>query len=116
PDPGATAAVRAAHQAAFGAARVTGWPASSATEDFPLLTGAGGHLHGRPGIRGAYWMLGSVGPTQWAAAPGTGPAEKFRGLPHNHSPRYLPSVRLTLDTGTAALVTAALAQLDPVAE
>ncbi|MGW5046655.1 amidohydrolase [Streptomyces griseoluteus] len=115
PDPGVTAAVRAAHQAAFGAARVTGWPASSATEDFPLLTGAGGHLHGRPGIRGAYWMLGSVGPTQWAAAPGTGPAEKFRGLPHNHSPRYLPSVRLTLDTGTAALVTAALAQLDPAA-
>ncbi|GHE97466.1 hypothetical protein [Streptomyces griseoluteus] len=47
--------------------------------------------------------------------PGTGPAEKFRGLPHNHSPRYLPSVRLTLDTGTAALVTAALAQLDPAA-
>ncbi|MFK0160321.1 hypothetical protein ACIQVK_50730 [Streptomyces sp. NPDC090493] len=32
--------------------------------------------------------------------------------PANHSPRYLPSVRLTL-TGTTALVTAALAQLGP---
>ncbi|TFV33725.1 hypothetical protein E4K10_39680 [Streptomyces sp. T1317-0309] len=31
--------------------------------------------------------------------------------PANHSPRFLPSVRLTLETGTAALVSAALARL-----
>ncbi|WP_393100063.1 hypothetical protein [Streptomyces sp. LN325] len=110
-DPDVTAAVRSAHVAAFGPSRVTGWPGTSATEDFPLLTGAGAHLHGRPGIRGAYWMLGAVGPAQWAAAPGTGAAEKFRSLPGNHSPRYLPSVRLTLETGTTALATAALARL-----
>ncbi|MFG2881188.1 amidohydrolase [Streptomyces sp. NPDC048297] len=110
-DPDVTAAVRTAHREAFGAARVTGWPATSATEDFPLLTGAGAPLHGRPGIQGCYWMLGTVGPAQWAATPGAGPAEKFRSLPGNHSPRYLPSVRLTLETGTAALVTAALARL-----
>jgi hippurate hydrolase len=97
--------------AAFGAPRVTGWAATSATEDFPLLTGAGAHLHGRPDIRGGYWMLGAVGPAQWAAAPGATAEEKFRGLPGNHSPRYLPSVRLTLETGTTALVTAALALL-----
>lgn len=109
--PDVTAAVRSAHVAAFGAARVTGWPAASATEDFPLLTGAGAHLHGRPGIRGGYWMLGTVGPAQWAAAPGTGAAEKLRALPGNHSPHYLPSVRLTLETGTTALVTAGLARL-----
>ncbi|MEU9383540.1 hypothetical protein AB0D38_22265, partial [Streptomyces sp. NPDC048279] len=36
---------------------------------------------------------------------------KLRALPANHSPRYLPSVRLTLETGTAALVTGALARL-----
>jgi hippurate hydrolase len=112
-DPDVTTAVRPAHVAAFGAGRVTGWPATSATEDFPLLTGAGAHLHGRPGIRGGYWMLGAVGPAQWAAAPGTVAADKFRGLPGNHSPRYLPSVRLTLETGTTALVTAALAWLGP---
>jgi hippurate hydrolase len=111
PDPGVTAAVRAAHRDRFGAARVTGWPPSPATEDFPLLTGAGARLHGRPGIRGAYWMLGSVGPAQWAAAAGKGAAEKLSALPANHSPRYLPSVRLTLETGTTALVTAALARL-----
>ncbi|MFG3585857.1 amidohydrolase [Streptomyces sp. NPDC047990] len=110
-DADVTASVRAAHVAAFGTSRVTGWPATSATEDFPLLTGAGAHLHGHPGIRGAYWMLGAIGPAQWAAAPGTGAAEKLRRLPGNHSPRYLPSVRLTLETGTTALVTAALALL-----
>ncbi|MET7288111.1 amidohydrolase [Streptomyces sp. NPDC005573] len=111
--PDVTAMVRAAHRSAFGAARVTGWPATTATEDFPLLTGAGAALHGRPGIRGAYWMLGTVGPAQWAAAQGADAAGKFRALPGNHSPRYLPSVRLTLETGTAALVTAALSQLGP---
>ncbi|MFE3634277.1 amidohydrolase [Streptomyces sp. NPDC059168] len=112
-DPDVTAAVRAAHRAAFGATRVSGWPATTATEDFPLLTAAGARLHGHSGIRAAYWMLGTVGPAQWAAATGTGAAEKFRSLPGNHSPRYLPSVRLTLQTGTAALVTAALARLGP---
>ncbi|MFD7876068.1 amidohydrolase [Streptomyces sp. NPDC059766] len=111
PDPEVAVAVRDAHRARFGAGRVTGWPGSTATEDFPLLTGAGARLHGRPGIRGAYWMLGSTGPAQWSAAPGTGAAQKIRALPANHSPRYLPSVRLTLETGTAALVTAALARL-----
>ncbi|MHB9848154.1 amidohydrolase [Streptomyces krungchingensis] len=110
-DPEVTATVRAAHQRQFGAARVTGWPGATATEDFPLLTGAGAALHGRPGIRGGYWMLGATGPAQWAAAPGGGAAEKLRVLPANHSSRYLPSVRLTLETGTAALVTAALARL-----
>ncbi|MDT0466631.1 amidohydrolase [Streptomyces gibsoniae] len=113
PDPDLTAAVRAAHRAHFGAARVTGWPGASATEDFPLLTGSGAHLHGKPRIRGAYWMLGATSPAQWRAAPGTGADEKLAALPANHSPRFLPSVRLTLETGTAALVTAALARLGP---
>ncbi|MBN0043041.1 hypothetical protein JS756_02705 [Streptomyces actuosus] len=79
--------------------------------DFPLLTGAGAHLHDRPAIRAAHWMLGTGGPAQWAAAPGTGVPEKFRSLPGSRSPRYPPSVPLTLETGTAALVTAALVWL-----
>ncbi|MEV5986995.1 amidohydrolase [Streptomyces sp. NPDC052051] len=111
PDPDITATVRAAHRDRFGTARVTGWPPAPATEDFPLLTGAGAHLHGHPGIRGGYWMLGTAGPAQWTAAPGTTAAEKLRSLPSNHSPRYLPSVRLTLSTGTTAMATAALARL-----
>ncbi|MFR9796941.1 amidohydrolase [Streptomyces sp. MS06] len=109
-DPRTAAGVRAAHRELFGAERVATWPPSPATEDFPLLTGAGAHLHGRPGIRGCYWMLGATGPAQWADAPGDA-AEKLRSLPANHSPRYLPSPRLTLRTGTAALASAALARL-----
>jgi hippurate hydrolase len=110
-DPELTDAIRTAHRAAFGPARVSGWPGTAATEDFSLLTGAGAHLHGRRDIRGCYWMLGAIGPTQWAATPGTGAGEKIRSLPANHSPRYLPSVRLTLQTGITALVTAVLSRL-----
>ncbi|MFH8337191.1 amidohydrolase [Streptomyces sp. AM6-12] len=110
-DPEVTAHVRTAHRSAFGTARVTAWPPALATEDFPLLTGSGAHLHGHTGIRGCYWMLGATGPTQWSTAPGPDPTTKLRHLPPNHSPRYLPSVRLTLQTGITALVTAALARL-----
>ncbi len=110
-DPEVTDGVRTAHRTAFGAARVTAWPPALATEDFPLLTGAGADLHGHGGIRGCYWMLGATGPAQWAAAPGPDAAAKLRALPANHSPRYLPSVRLTLQTGITAMVTGALARL-----
>ncbi|REE65489.1 hypothetical protein BX257_8223 [Streptomyces sp. 3212.3] len=54
---------------------------------------------------------GATGPAQWAAAPGSGAAGKLGGPPADHSPRFLPSVRLTLETGTAVLVSAALSRL-----
>lgn len=110
PDPIVTDAVRAAHQAQFGADRVARWQPCLATEDFPLLTGAGAALHGLPEIRAGYWMLGSAGPDQWAAAPGDTAAEKLAALPQNHAPQYRPHARLTLETGVSALVTAALAE------
>ena len=110
PDPVAAGPVRAAHVAAFGAARVTGWPPSMATEDVGLLAGAGEHLHGVPGIRLAHWMLGTVGPREWAGTPG-GPAAKLAALPPNHSPRYAPAPRPTLATGIAALTLAARTHL-----
>jgi amidohydrolase len=110
PDPDLTERVRAAHRALFGPARVSGWQPMFATEDLPLLGGDGAALHGHPGIRTGYWMLGSVGPEEWAAAPG-GAAEKLSSLPQNHAPRYLPHPRLTLETGIAALATGALAAL-----
>ncbi|MCX4745744.1 amidohydrolase [Kitasatospora sp. NBC_01287] len=114
PDPELTARVRAAHQRAFGPARVADWPPSPATEDFPLLGEAGRPLHGVPGIRTAYWMLGMVGPAQWAAAPGAGAAEKLAALPANHSPEFRPHLPLTLRTGIAALTSAARTALaDP---
>lgn len=109
-DPGTTVAVRRAHEALLGARRVTRWQPSMSTEDFPLYGEAGVGLHGVPGIRTCYWMLGSVGPEQWAAA-GDAAAERLAALPGNHSARFRPHVRLTLGTGVAALTAAARAHL-----
>ena len=95
--------VRAAHVAAFGPARVTGWPPSLATEDVGLLAAAGADLHGHPEIRLAHWMLGSTGRRRWAAGPA--------GVPVNHSPFYAPDPRPTLTTGIEALHLAARTHL-----
>ena len=112
-DPGVTAVVRRAHQAVFGPQRVARWQPSMATEDFPLLGPQGIALHGVEGIRAGYWMLGTVGPAQWAAA-GEDAAQRLAALPGNHSPRFRPQVRLTLETGVRALTAAARAHLaDP---
>jgi amidohydrolase len=105
-------AVRAAHVAEFGPARVTGWPPSLATEDVGWLASAGAHLHGGTDIRLAHWMLGTVGPRQWAEAPGTTAAEKLAALPANHSSAYAPDPVPTLRTGIRALFLAAKAHLD----
>jgi hippurate hydrolase len=113
PDAGVTEAVRAAHLAAFGPHRVTRWQPSLATEDFARYGDAGRDLHGVSGIRTGYWMLGGTGPRQWAAAggPGTDPAARLAALPPNHSPRFAPHPRLTLETGITALTTAVRAAL-----
>ncbi|MGK4579055.1 amidohydrolase [Kitasatospora sp. HPMI-4] len=111
PDPLLSQAVRTAHEELFGAERVADWPPALATEDFALFGAAGEQLHGVAGIRTAYWMLGMVGPDQWAAAPGTGAAQKLAALPANHSPEFRPHVGLTLRTGISALLSAATACL-----
>ncbi|WP_225846105.1 amidohydrolase [Streptomyces sp. HPF1205] len=123
-DPEVTQAVRRAHQEAFGAPRVGPWQPSMATEDFPLFGDAGAGVHGVTGIRTGYWMLGSVGPRQWARAgrgegdgrgagreEGDGADRLLAAPPGNHSPRFLPHVRLTLGTGVTALAVAARAHL-----
>ncbi|GGQ68309.1 amidohydrolase [Kitasatospora griseola] len=111
PDPALVEQLRTAHRKLFGPARVAEWPPALATEDFPLFGPAGESLHGVPGIRTAYWMLGMVGPEQWAAAPGPDAARKLAALPANHSPEFRPQVGATLRTGIAALHAAALAIL-----
>lgn len=104
-------AVRQAHETALGPQRLTGWPPSSATDDFGLFGAAGAALHGAAGVRTGYWMLGTVGPGQWAATPGATTAEKLAALPANHSPYFLPDPRRTTPTGISALTAAALSQL-----
>lgn len=111
PDPAAAAAVRRAHEQTFGTARVALWPASTATEDFPLYGPAGAPLHGATEVRTAYWMLGCVGPRQWADAVGDGAAAKMAALPPNHSPGFRPDPRLAVPAGVTALTSAALVHL-----
>ncbi|MFG2616757.1 amidohydrolase [Streptomyces sp. NPDC048507] len=113
PDPATTAAVREAHAGHFGAERVAMWPPSLATEDFGLFGDAGRSVHGAPGVRLGYWMLGVIGPAAWAAAPGEGAAEKMAALPAHHAPDFAPDPRTALPAGTAALTAAALACLRP---
>lgn len=94
PDPAATATVRAAHEREFGPHRVTDWPGSMATEDFPRFA--------VDGVRTAYWMVGTVSPSQWRAARSAG-----RPVPPNHSAEFAPDVRTALPAGIAAMATAA---------
>jgi amidohydrolase len=104
-DADATAPVRRAHAAAFGAARVATWPGSLATEDVAWFAAAGASLHGGTAIRLAHWMLGTASPAQWTHG--------AAALPANHSSGYAPDPRGTLTTGIAALVLAARTHLAP---
>ncbi|MEU6343638.1 amidohydrolase [Streptomyces sp. NPDC046977] len=113
PDAGAAETVRRAHERALGERRVALWPASTATEDFPLFGPAGAALHGAQGIRTAYWMFGCTGPRQWAGTPGDSAAEKMAALPPNHAPDFRTDPRLAVPAGITALTAAALAFLGP---
>ncbi|MFE1830811.1 amidohydrolase [Streptomyces yangpuensis] len=111
PDPALTSALREAHTAEFGAERVAMWPPSLATEDFALFGDAGAEVHGEPGIRLGYWMVGTVGPAAWSRAPGSTAAEKLAALPANHAPDFAPDVRTALPSAVRALTAAALTRL-----
>ncbi|MFF2850663.1 amidohydrolase [Streptomyces sp. NPDC058001] len=103
PDPETTGRVRAAHESLYGPHRISLWPPSFATEDYPLYGDAGTAIHGQSGIPLAYWMLGTISPKTWSETPGT-PAEKLTAFPPNHSPEFAPDVKTTLPTGIGALV------------
>ncbi|MGF0175709.1 amidohydrolase [Streptomyces sp. Marseille-Q5077] len=112
PDEHLTAAIRDAHREALGAERVAAWPPSMATEDFGLYGDAGREIHGCSGVPLGYWMVGVVGPRQWAAtADAGGTAERFAALPSNHSPEFAPHLPLALPSATTAMTVAALTAL-----
>lgn len=115
-DPAATGTVRSVHRELYGPERVSGWLPAMATEDFPLYGDPGRGLHGAAGIATVYWMLGVVGPAQYARTPGATAAEKLAALPANHSPRFAPDVRACLPTGVTAMTSAALARLGEPSE
>lgn len=100
-DPAVTARLRSAFDAQFGDASVDMAP-QSASEDFSDIPSMLGAPY-------AYWGIGDVDPQTYAEAEAAG--RLARDVPSNHSPLFAPVIQPTLDTGTKALVTAALAWL-----
>ncbi len=108
PDAPLTARLRAAHVAALSPARVLRWQPATAAEDFAWYGPAGAEVHGAPGVRLGYWMLGTVSASARREAARTG-----NPVPGNHSPRFAPDLRTALPTGIEALTAAAHRALAP---
>ena len=104
-DPAVTARVRAAFDAEFGD-RAQDLPLQSASEDFSELPNA---LH----VPYSYWGIGGIDPDTYHTAQQAGRISQ--DIPVNHSARFAPVIQPTLDTGTRAMITAALAWLTPAA-
>ena len=76
--------------------------ALSASEDFSDIPNALGAPH-------TYWGIGGIDEQQYRPAAEAG--RVAQDIPVNHSPTFAPVIQPTLDTGTEALVIAALAWL-----
>jgi metal-dependent amidase/aminoacylase/carboxypeptidase family protein len=77
-------------------------PAQSASEDFSDIPIA-------LGVPYTYWGIGGIDEQQYQKADDAG--RVAQDIPVNHSPTFAPVIQPTLDTGTQALVVAALAWL-----
>ena len=97
-----TARLHAAFAAEFGDGLVP-MTRMSGSEDFSVLPRAFD-------VPYAFWGFGAFDAQAWEAAQASGEPGAF---PVNHSPDFVPVMQPTLDTGTRALVTAALAWLAP---
>ncbi|WP_083612288.1 amidohydrolase [Mycobacterium sp. ST-F2] len=102
-DEAATARVHDAFVEQFGD-RVLAIPQASASEDFSDIPRA-------LGVPYTYWMFGGIDAGQFTKAAAAGRISQ--DIPVNHSPTFGPVIQPTLDTGTEALVVAALAWLQP---
>jgi amidohydrolase len=100
-DPDATAIVADAFQRFFGD-RAFSIERQSASEDFSEIPDA---LQ----VPYTYWGVGCIDPALYAKAEAAGALSA--DIPANHSPKFAPVIRPTLQTGTAAAVVAALAWL-----
>jgi len=100
-DPAATARVRAAFDAFFGD-RSQDLPLQSASEDFSDIPNA-------LSVPYTYWGIGGIDPDTYRRAAAAGRVSD--DIPVNHSPAFAPVIQPTLDTGTSAMVAAALAWL-----
>jgi len=82
--------------------RVLTIPPASASEDFSDIPNG-------LGVPYTYWMFGGISAAEFTRAAEAGRISQ--DIPVNHSPTFGPVVQPTLDTGTEALVVAALAWL-----
>jgi hippurate hydrolase len=102
-DQAATARVAAAFGSFFGE-RAGTLPRQTASEDFSDIPVALGAPY-------TYWGIGGIDPDVYAAAERAG--RIAQDIPVNHAANFAPVVQPTLDTGTQAIVVAALAWLAP---
>jgi hippurate hydrolase len=100
-DPAITARARRAFDALFGD-RAEDLPLQTASEDFSDIPNA---LH----VPYTYWGIGGTDPDTYQRAAQAGRISE--DIPVNHSPAFAPVIQPTLDTGTQAMVAAALAWL-----
>ena len=100
-DQASTERVAAAFAEFFGD-RATTLPRQSASEDFSDIPNA-------LGVPYAYWGIGGTDPDTYRAAEQAG--RIAQDIPVNHAANFAPVIQPTLDTGTQALVLAALAWL-----
>jgi metal-dependent amidase/aminoacylase/carboxypeptidase family protein len=101
-DPATTDRVAAAFATHFGGHALE-IDQQTVSEDFSNIPNAAG-------VPYTYWGLGFTDEKTYRAAEKAG---RLQDLPTNHSPKFLPPLQPTLRTGTEALVTAALAWLEP---
>jgi hippurate hydrolase len=76
----------------------------TASEDFSDIPTALGAPY-------TYWGIGGIDPVAYQNAADHGQIDQ--DIPVNHSPAFAPAIQPTLDTGTQALVVAAMAWLAP---
>ena len=100
-DPSTTERVRAAFHDVFGDS-VLDLPLQTASEDFSDLPRS-------LNVPYTYWGIGGIDPDTYAAAEAAG--RVAQDIPVNHSPKFAPVIQPTLDTGTTALVAAAMVWL-----
>jgi amidohydrolase len=102
-DDAVTGRVESAFDAFFGE-RAAPIGQGAASEDFSDIPRA-------LGVPYTYWFVGGIDPDTYEAAARAGRVSQ--DIPVNHSAAFAPVVQPTLDTGTQALVVAALAWLGP---
>ena len=101
-DADVTEKVTGAFTGHFGDAVMVPAPTVMGSEDFSDIANGVGAPY-------CYWLFGGTDPAAFATAFAAGTVTS--DIPSNHNPRFAPVIQPTLNTGTAALVAAAMAWL-----